>query len=263
VVGELATTITPGSLSGFLGVAMNGTGTEAVAAMGVDGIWVIDLSTPAVPVVRGTYDTSGWAQAVVLNSTATLAYVADGLQGFKILSLSNPSAPTLVGSLSFSANLRDVAVAGSVAYLVNQNGQLITVNVSTPSAPQQLATYAPGRYVFHVAVEGTRAVLIESAGASDYLDVLDITNPASPVSLSATVVGGAGATHGVALVGGRAYLAADTLGLVIYDLTNPAVPVLRGQGYTVGAADGVAVAGTSAFVADTQALISVVDLFTP
>ena len=258
VVGELPTTVTA---AGIIDVAVNGSGTLAVTAMGTAGIWVIDLGNPAAPVRRAVYDTPGTAWAVTFNDSGSLVYVADGAGGLKILSLANPGAPVLVGSLAMSGIQRDIAVQGNVAYVADQMGRLVTVDVATPSAPHELGSVVLGRYTFNVAVDGTRAVL-HSADSTAYLDVADVSVPASPVIRGSVAVDAAGGVKGLALAGGRAYLADGAKGLMIYSLANPAAPTLVGSGYTVGDAQGVIVGATMAQVADATSTISLIDLFT-
>jgi hypothetical protein len=59
---------------------------------------------------------------------------------------------------------------------------------------------------------------------------------------------------------GLAYVAANTLGLQIYDLATPSAPVLRTTVPTVGDALGIAVTGGYAYLADFPATIDAIDL---
>jgi hypothetical protein len=220
LLGELGTTVAAGATSGFLDVATNDAGTIAVTAMGGLGIWVIDLGDPRAPVVRGTYDTPGMAYAVAVNAAGTLAYVADGLQGLKVVSLANPSAPTLVSTLGVTGILQDITVSGGVAYVIDQTGRLVTIDVATPSAPRQLGALVLGRYAFNVAVDGTRAIVHDAISGISYLEVIDIGAPATPALLGSVALGASGTVKGLALDGGRAYVADKAQGLKIYDITS-------------------------------------------
>lgn len=64
----------------------------------------------------------------------------------------------------------------------------------------------------------------------------------------------------MAVAGGLAYVADDSAGLVVIDVSNPAAPVQVGVMDTPGLAYGVAVAGGYAFVADESAGLTVVDV---
>jgi hypothetical protein len=242
VVGELATTL---PAAGFFDVAMNGTGTLAVTAMGGAGIWAIDLTNPAAPVVRGTYDTPGIAYAVALNSAGTLAYVADGSGGVRIVSVSNPSAPSLVGAVAVSGIQRDIAVQSTIAYVIDQMGRLVTFDVSTPSAPRQIGALVLGRYAYNVAVEGSLAV-VHDANSTAYLDVINISSPTNPVVIGSIAVDAGGAVKGVALSGGRAYVADGTSGLRVYDLGT--TPSLRSEVQDDFASTHLATTGTLSVV---------------
>jgi hypothetical protein len=260
VVGELPTTATA-----ILDVAINRTGTLAVAAMGSSGICVIDLSDPAAPVRRSVFDTAGVAFAVAVNDAGTLAYVADGSGGLKVVSLSNPSAPAQVGALTMSGIQRDVVLAGTIAYLADQSGRLVTVDVTTPGAPAQLGALALGRYTLNVAVDGTRA-LVHTADSVSYIEVIDVATPASPVALGSVAVDNAGGIKGIALAGGRAYIANGAQGLKIYDLSG--TPALQGTMKDAFSATRIAVADrvsvlTGAHAASNTARLQVVDTTDP
>src|SRR5207247_8991589 len=80
----------------------------------------------------------------------------------QIVNLSNPALPTLAGSLSLFGTQVDLAVAGSLVYLVSTNGSIDIVNVSNPAAPLRLggaATALSGPGV-HIAVEGSVAAVL-------------------------------------------------------------------------------------------------------
>jgi hypothetical protein len=259
IASEMPTSVVAGTTSGFLDIAT--VGSRAVTAMGSAGIWVVDVSMTSTPIVRGTYDTPGVAYAVALNSAGTIAYVADGLQGLKIVSVSTPTAPTLLGSLAVSGIQQDIAVVGNVVYLVDQTGRLVTVDVSTPSAPRQLGALTLGRYAFNVAVDGTRAVVHDAINGIAYLDVIDVSAPATPALLGSVASGASGTVKGIALSGGRLYVAGSAEGLKIYDLATPSAPRLVGTGYIVGSAMDVTTNGVTASVADSVSTLSIVDLF--
>ena len=150
--------------------------------------------------------------------------------------------------------------------MANQQGQLITVDVTTPSAPRLLAAVTASGYAFNVAVDGTWAI-VNTADINNvaHLDVFNVSAPASPVLVSSVAVANTSAAtvKGIALIGIHAYVATTTQGLKIYDLSTPTNPLLFGAGYTLGNAIDVAVAGPWLGVADSVSTISIVDLFAP
>jgi hypothetical protein len=262
VIGELPTSVPVGSSSGFTGVALNAAGTMAVAALPGNGVWVIDLSHPSAPAVIGTFNNNSAPRAVALNNTGNLVYVANSAAVLQILNISTPSAPTLVGSLSIPYTvLRGVAVSGGIAALANQQGTIEVADVSNPASPRWLGRTYPSGFAFHVAMGGTQAVILSGSASTSYLDKFDLSNPASPVRTGSVVIGGpsTGSGGGVTVANGRAYVAATTGGLQVYDLT-PATPVLLTTTATVGSASDVALGGTMAYVATTPGLLNVLSL---
>jgi hypothetical protein len=255
--GQLPTTVTATS---SMGVALTPNGSLAVAAMGSAGLWVVDVSTPTAPVLRGTLALGGTAWGVAVNSTGSVAYVANGDLGLKIVSLANPAAPTLLATkLPTGRFYRDVAVVGTLAYLANQNGTLDVFDVTTATNPLGIGARSLSSFAVHVAADGPLVTVLSSTSVGDQIQVLDASVPTNPVLLSTTAVGGPGTGQGIAVSNGRACVAAMSEGLKIYDLANPSSPALRSSGTTVGDAYAVALQSgyPYAYVGDFPATLSI------
>ena len=69
-------------------------GSHAYCADREKGLWVIDISNPAVPGVAGTLPTPGMAESVVIDDS--YAYVGDSSDGFMVIDISNPALPSPV-----------------------------------------------------------------------------------------------------------------------------------------------------------------------
>jgi len=109
-----------------------------------------------------------------------------------------------------------------------------------------------------VAVSGTHAYVADWGSG---LQVIDITNPASP-----QIVGSVDTPDyalGVAVSGTHAYVGDESSGLQVIDITNPASPVIVGSVDTPDYALGVAVSGTHAYVADGSSGLQVIDVTNP
>jgi len=113
-----------------------------------------------------------------------------------------------------------------------------------------------------VDVEGSLAVVLGASDPNTLLKVYDVSSPASPVLRSSSVVAPIGAGQEVALVSGRAYVAAAELGLKIYGLADPSAPSLVATVATLGEARDVGVdAGQShAAIADSLATLALIAL---
>ena len=140
-----------------------------------------------------------------------------------------------------NGNQVDLGLSGSGTTIctVSTTGALYTVDVSNPAAPVLKGGAALSTYGAKVAVEGTIAVALSSNASITNLDVYNIANPAAVVRGVPVRIGPSTASHGIDLVNHTAYIAADTDGLLIYDVSNLSSPTLRSTNFTVGSALGV------------------------
>ncbi|MBO1067209.1 MULTISPECIES: DUF4347 domain-containing protein [Nostocales] len=72
-----------------------------------------------------------------------------------------------------------------------------------------------------------------------------------------------GFARGVQVVGNYAYVAGDSLGLQIIDISNPTTPTLKGNYNTSGNASNVQVVGNYAYVADQDSGLQIIDISNP
>ena len=77
---------------------------------------------------------------------------------------------------------------------------------------------------------------------------------------ASVMLGPVGTGKGVTLVGGRAYVASNTVGLQIYGLTTPSAPIPLATIPTVGDALDVRVLSGFVYVADFPATVDVIEL---
>jgi len=115
----------------------------------------------------------------------------------------------------------------------------------------------PG-YAYGVAVVENHSYV---ADGSSGLQVLDITNPESPVIVGSVRTPGQ-FQGGVAVIGSHAYVGTDGDFWVI-DIMNPASPAIVGNVHTPYYVDAVAVVGSYAYVADFGAGVQVIDVTNP
>jgi hypothetical protein len=101
------------------------------------------------------------------------------------------------------------------------------------------------------------------ADAGSGLQILDISNPVSPVILGN--VDTPGSARAVVVAGAVAYVADWDSGLQVIDISNPTAPTIVGSVDTPGSAGGVAVSGTLVYVADYRGvqIIDVSNLTSP
>jgi hypothetical protein len=109
-----------------------------------------------------------------------------------------------------------------------------------------------------VTVAGNTAYVADGSGG---LQVIDISNPASPQVIGA--VDTPDSAYGITVVGSTAYVADRNSGLQVIDISNPASPQIIGAVDTPSKAEGVTVVGSTAYVADGISGLQVIDITNP
>lgn len=218
------------------------------------GLSAINVTTPASPVESGTYDIVGNARRVL--PVGNLLYVADADGGLRILDVSNPARPREIGHYDSPGNAASVSVAGKYAYVADGLDGLRIVDISVPSAPVFLSTFPTWNGWAYAVVVKPGFLYIAEGGGARGLHVGSLVNPVAP--LTEEFVDTAGDALDLAIVGQRAYLAADAGGLRIVDITTPTEASLLGfwDVPDVNVSD-VAVEGTMAYVVDGTRLYGV------
>ena len=230
--------------------------TYAYISSPLDGVSVVDVTSPYYPVDAGTVDTPGWAHAASLTvlpdsvttdatSGRVYAYVADGEQGgLRILDLSQPKQPVETGFYKTPGGARGVAVASvslKTARSTDQ-GELRLISASSPDSQEKTFAYV-------------------ADGASG-LQVIDVSDPAYPVlagALDTPVF-----AENVVLSGKYAYVAdGQNGGLRVIDVHDPYKPVEVGAYDVQGYAGNLTVQDTRVYLADGDGGLRVVDVSDP
>ena len=264
-VVDITTPASPVSLGTKLGAELSGSGmglfvdgNTLFLAAGTGGLYAIDVTDPSAPSVLESLDTPGNAYAVAASGTA--AVVADDAGGVRVVDVSTVPAPTVVSQAQTSGNAEAVAVDGDYAYVGDADGGLVAFDVSNPRAPDELwACTEGGLKAMDVSVRGDYAYVANWSGE---LRIVDVADPSGPVCTY-----GSCATSGhptglyLAEAGGRAYLAAGDVGVVIVDASDPAAPAVLDTVDTTGTANDVVVDGNYAYVADGASGLAILDAF--
>jgi len=234
------------------------------------GVRAVSLTGgPDLPQV-GSYHPLGYADGVAV--VGRYAYVAAGDSGLRVVDVSDPLRPRQVGAVDFPAYAKEVAVSGNYAYLetgrpvpgaeVKREGAFEVVDVSDPANPVSVAFYLPAGNALDVA--GGIAYM----STEDGLRVVSVSDPYHPVQLAFLYLNeperGPNPTVAVAVSGTMAYVASQTAGVRIVDVSDPRNPFKVGA-YCTGphSSQDVAVAGDRAYVADGPGGLRVVDVSDP
>ena len=230
------------SASGVCDITVRNNGRSVVVAGTVQDFSPGALSFVPIP---------GLANGVAVSGD--YAFVASGSTGLQVVSLSaNRRTPAVVAALNIGASSNFITLAGNIAYLATTGG-LKVVDVSTPTAPRLLGTFAGVGNALGVKVRGTTAYV--TGGSSLY--IISVANPGAMLQAGAISLGGTAWNVELDPTRNLAAVAAGSAGLKLVDISNLSVPVLRGTSAT-GDARGVALRGNTAIVADyTNSMTSV------
>lgn len=235
-------------------------GDYAYIANGVNGLLIVDISTPSNPTQIGLYNTPGLARGIsILNNYIYLSdqdtieifdistpsnpilvgslpigayrtfiqdnylYAVGGFSGLNIVDISTPTNPILVGSNNTTMYPVDIYVLGNKAYVADNHAGIKIFDVTDPTTPLLLTALNTDNGANAISVKGGYAYVGTHGGAQNFkiIDVSDINNLHNTGALSIT---GGGDGRGVYESDNIVYAVANN-GLLIVDITNPLHPV--------------------------------------
>ncbi len=230
-------------------------GDLAFLADGAAGLMVIDLTDPSSPTLLGSYDTTGTALAVDLEGD--YAYVSDLDGNLKIIDVTDPALPNLVANYPVAGDALSVTVEGDKAYVaVGESGMQI-LDVSNPSIPFVIELHGTPGNTYEIVIEGEYAFLADDNGGLRIVNVQKITSPKLLGSVSGTQF------EGLEFAGNIAYLAAGSQGVEVYDVSDPADPMMIGGTAVAQDAWGLDVEGDLLYVADGIDGVRIFDISLP
>jgi len=224
-------------------------GTTLFVASGSAGLHVIDFKDPQAPAVIGWMSLPG---AMALHLQGDRLYVAAGKAGLVVVDISNPSLPRLLGRAATPGPALDITVVGKSAFLACGHSGVAHIDISSPRNPRPLASIPrPG------SVRG-----LESSGSIVYvgsfntpaghdeslLAIFDCSDALKPRLLAEETLSARPLTlhiHQQQLI-----IAQGGSGVSVFDLTNPAQPILRDLIESPGVTRGAIAEGDWVLTAD-------------
>ena len=201
-------------------------------ADGYDGLRVLDISNPALPISGGSV---GFAdEAMDVRVTDGLAYLAAWGDGLQIVDVSSPMTPVSIGS--HAGHAQGMQVADGIVYMASHHYGIILYDATDPENPVELGTQMTSGFGMGIDLRDTIAYMADFANFTTF----SISNTSQPYIL-ASVPSGATAFD-VELKWPYAYLAVGDSGLSVYDV-NSSIPQLVGRLDTPGIAAGIDVDG--------------------
>ncbi len=169
-------------------------------------------------------DFGGQFYGLMIDNTENIAYVAQGEGGLGIYDISTATDPILIGKYNTEGNAQDVTVVNDIAYVADQHTGLMIIDVSNPASPFLLGSIDTDGRATAVKVRGNYAYL---ADYNDGFKTINISDPTYPQLSHETNTGGSKRVFGVTLTAdGKTAYVADRTTLMVYDLTNAAIPSL-------------------------------------
>ena len=236
-----------------------------VASAGDKGIQIIDITDPASPTATAavTYGTGGFAtianpwdvDTVVIDSRTYAVVAASTDNGIRIIDITDPASPNATAAVTYGtggfttlSNPWDVdtVVIDSRTYAVvaayDDNGIQI-IDITDPASPNATAAVTDGTGGFttlagainvDTVTIGPRTYAVVAAYTDNGIQIIDITDPASPNATAAVTDGTGGFTTlagavnvDTVTIGPRTYAvvaAYDDNAVQIIDITDPASP---------------------------------------
>ncbi|UCC80298.1 MAG: hypothetical protein JSW64_02755 [Candidatus Zixiibacteriota bacterium] len=208
-------------------------GGYAFIASDTVGLVILNVQDPHNPTLASTILDQAWHVHVDGN----YAYVAAGSFGLKIINITDPSSPAIVGSYGSTA-YGYIFADSNYVYFSSESQDLQIIDVSDPTSPVLVGLFdTEGSSVVFVA--GNRLYTIYNG-----ISILDITDRSNPTLLSTYAQAGTVTD----LYEKDNYLyAADTYGLMVFDVSNPSNPVYCGLENAILHCNGLDIEGELAF----------------
>ena len=221
------------------------------------GLYIIDISNPALPSLASFYSESSGIFDVWVSGD--FAYLANWGNGLLVLNVTDPTSPSLAGSCDTPDFARSVVVSGDYCYIADDESGLQVIDITDPTAPTLVGAYDTPGNALGVFVCGDFAYIAD--GSSGGLQVINITVPSSP-----SFVGWyntPGTAWSVEVSGNYAYVADATSGLQVLDITDPSFPSYVSSYDTPDQAYDLSVSGNFAYLADPLTGLMVMNITDP
>ena len=211
---------------------------------------------------NGASDGSGGALGVVADGARAVIALSAG--GIGIVGMESPTELTEEGAWYFRTRTRGLAVSEGRVYLADLYDTTHMLEIRSPVESLEIlgTLRLPSVSLMDVVVEDERVYILDAGGV---VHIVDWTVPGEP-----RVVGGFGERFAqfLALAVSRdvAFVTSDEgegAKLVMLDVADPSAPRTIGPFVPLAAGAGLAVSGTTVYVADVHGGLRVVDVSTP
>lgn len=161
-----------------------------------DHLQVINIADPQAPALAGSaamHEVGSEGKSVfAYQNRAYVGSQQSSGKEFQIFDVSTPSSPAFLGSAEIGADVNDIYVLGTAAYLATSRGDaaVMIYDVSNPASPSLLSAFSDPLGGAGLSVFATSSEVL-FAGIGSGLRAIDISNPAAPISLGRFEANGA------------------------------------------------------------------------
>ncbi|MFZ2634560.1 MAG: hypothetical protein WA081_01395 [Desulfosalsimonadaceae bacterium] len=197
-------------------------GELAYLAGGVDGLFILNISDTANPVVLSQSRLpGGWgiSYAIDIITSGSFSYVADLYNGIHVVDVTDPAKPVYKKGIALPG-ASDITLSGNYLYATLQGNGTAIIDVTTPASPNVDSVYTTGGVETVVRVADNLAYIGYGPAG---LQAVDVTDPTEPFHNPAWTYTDSGCTSiGLTTGASTLYITTDQAGLEKIDITDKA-----------------------------------------
>jgi hypothetical protein len=234
VVGTLTLAGTPTN------IAISGNYAYVSNSSSTAELQIVNVATPAAPVLSGTYNAAGLAGGLGVYAVGTTVYLTRAANltndEFVIINAANPSSPVRIGGYSLNIAMNEVFVSGTTAYVAtgSDTQEVLVINLTNPASLSLGTAINLAGTTDATTIAGYGTTLVVGQGTALY--TVNFSTALSPtVSGTMTLPGtvndvAVDPTHNYAFAG-TSYASGE---LQVINVNNIANPVILGSVNMVG-----------------------------
>ncbi|HUT79829.1 MAG TPA: GGIII-like transmembrane region-containing protein [Candidatus Bathyarchaeia archaeon] len=190
----------------------------AYLATGVEGLFILNISSTKHPVEIGFLNTPGNATDVLVDGR--FAYLVDGNTGLQIIDVSNPTSPSILGTYNTPGFAQKLAKQGNTLFIADGSGGVQIIDVSDPFHPLSVTDFALP-YTYDLVLSGDLLFVATENGIYSYRigGLVNLANSAYANPYDSYTV------MDVRVIDGIAFIAGGNDEFIVLNVKNPSNPI--------------------------------------
>lgn len=186
---------------------------------------IYDISNPLNPSLISTFNNSTRYTDIAL--AGPLLYLAAGSDGMVVVDVSDPQNPVQIGAVDTPGYSVGIKLQSEIAYIADASG-IHAIDIHDPKAPVIIGTFPTDGECFAIEISNQILYAVDSGFDinEDYgLHIIQASDPANMVELSSIVFPASlNDKTEIIVQNDHLYVTISDLGLLTYDVSNPALP---------------------------------------